>query len=244
MSIAWRALQFAALLLLLRVTASVLVSYRDYLPPNFSRGFLQDRGAYFWHGYHVPFYAHIASGPLTLILGVLLLSQRFRRAWPRAHRILGRIQVFLILCLLVPGGLIMAWYAAAGPLAAISLGLLACATAVCMVMGWQTAIQKRFAAHRLWMERCFTLLCSAVVLRVLGGFGTVLPHVPVWYDIATTWSSWLVPLAAYELIRRNRPSLSMLLAGGPVPTERPVSAGLRRPFLASPGGNAQDHASP
>jgi hypothetical protein len=60
--------------LILRVTFAVVLNYRDYLPPNFESDFLQDREQYFWKGYHWAFYTHLASGPMSLILGMILIS--------------------------------------------------------------------------------------------------------------------------------------------------------------------------
>lgn len=56
--------------------------------------------------------------------------------------------------------------------------------------------------HRRWMWRCYLLLCSAVVLRVLGGLGTVVGPVGPWYDPLATWLSWLAPLAVFEIRER------------------------------------------
>jgi len=66
-------LAMAVCALILKVTAVVVMNYRDYLPPNFESDFLQDRSAYFWDGYHWAFYTHIVAGPWTLIAGMVLL---------------------------------------------------------------------------------------------------------------------------------------------------------------------------
>ena len=55
-------------LLILKVTVSVLLGYRDYFPPNFESDFLRGRQAYFFGAYQWAFYTHIASGPVSLIL--------------------------------------------------------------------------------------------------------------------------------------------------------------------------------
>ena len=48
----------------------------------FAAVFLLGRESYFWNGYHVAFYIHILSGPLTLVLGALLVIERWRRISP------------------------------------------------------------------------------------------------------------------------------------------------------------------
>ncbi len=196
-------LPFVTALLILRVTFAVVLNYRDYLPPNFESDFLQDREQYFWKGYHWAFYTHLASGPMSLILGMILISDRFRLKFPKWHRGLGRIQAVNVLFLVAPSGLLMAYRAMTGPIAAVGFALLAITTAACMAMGWRTAVQRRFAEHRRWMQRCFVLLCSAVVVRVIGGLLTVIDYGPAWPYQAAAWGSWLVPLAVYEFSQRS-----------------------------------------
>ena len=185
-------------LLILKVTASVLLGYRDYFPPNFNSDFLRGREHYFAGSYQWAFYAHIASGPGTLILGLLLVSERFRQRFPAWHRKLGRIQVATVLLVVAPSGLWMAWYAAAGPVAALSLALLAVLTGTCVALGWRAAVRRRFAEHRRWMGRSYVLLCSAVVLRLVAGLATVVGMGGDWFDPLASWVSWVVPLTALE----------------------------------------------
>ena len=103
-----RLLKALAAILIVKVTLSVLVEYRDYFPPNFESDFLRGRETYFWGHYHLAFFTHIVSGPAALILGAILISERFRRSFPFWHRRLGRIQVALVSLLVTPSGLWMA----------------------------------------------------------------------------------------------------------------------------------------
>src|SRR5262249_52642184 len=157
----------------LKVVASVVSNYHNYIPPDFASDFLQGRESYFFGAYRWAFYAHILSGPVSLILGLILIGERFRIRFPRWHRDLGRLQVACVLLLVAPSGLWMARYAVAGPVAAVALATLAIATATCAALGARAAMKRRFADHRRWMWRCFLLLCSAVVLRLIGGFASV-----------------------------------------------------------------------
>lgn len=200
-----QALTFLAALLVLKVTAAVVLGYRNYFPPDFNADFLRGREGYFFAGYQWPFYAHIASGPVSLVLGTILVSERFRTRFPHWHRYLGRIQVACILLLVSPSGMWMAYYAQAGAVAGVSFALLAMLTAICASLGWRAAMQRRFAVHRRWMSRCYLLLCSAVVLRMLGGLATVSSVSAPWFDPLASWACWIAPLAAYELsLRTNR----------------------------------------
>jgi hypothetical protein len=185
--------------LVVKVTLTVVSGYRDYLPPNFAGDFLRGREAYFFGVYRPAFYAHILAGPVTLLLGLVLVSERFRLRFPRGHRTLGKVQGALVLLLLVPSGLWMAGYAQTGAVAGMGFGLLAIATGACVLLGWRAAVQRRFVEHRRWMWRCFLLLCSAVTLRLIGGFVEVTGFGEDYAYPLAAWVSWLVPLGAFEV---------------------------------------------
>jgi hypothetical protein len=106
------------------------------------------------------------AGPGSLIFGTMLMSDRFRIWFPKWHRYLGRIQAGLVLLLVAPSGLWMAWYAAAGPVATAGFGLLAMLWIAVNLLGWRVALQRRFDAHRRWMLRSWALTLAAVTLRL------------------------------------------------------------------------------
>lgn len=192
-------LVLAICVLILKVTAVVVMNYHDYLPPNFDSDFLQDRGDYFWDGYHFAFYTHIAAGPWTLIVGMILLSDGFRKRYPAWHRYLGRTQAAIVLLMIVPSGIWMAMYAETGTVAGAGFGSLAVATGLCVYRGWRMAVTRKFAEHRRWMLRCYILLCSAVVLRLTAGLFIVTDIDGAWIYPMSAWVSWLVPLVVLEL---------------------------------------------
>jgi hypothetical protein len=185
--------------LILKVVAGIVLKYGDYFPPNFESDFLRGRELYFSGSYHWAFYVHIAAGPISLVLGLLLLSERFRRRFPKWHRYMGRIQVVDVLFLVAPSGLWMAYRAEAGPVAGLGFAALAVVTGASITQGWRSAVKRRFAEHRRWMSRCFLLLCSTVVLRLIAGLVTVTGVQAAWVDPLAAWASWLVPLTAFEL---------------------------------------------
>ncbi len=195
----WSLAKLLAALLVVRVTVAVLVGYRDYFPPNFQTDFLLGRSEYFFRDYQWAFYAHIAAGPPALIVGLLLISKRFRARYPKWHRYLGRIQGANVLVVLLPSGWWMALYARGGRIAEVGFGVLTVLTATCVILGWRAAVKKRFAHHERWMWRTFVLLCSAVVIRILGGAATVFRIDYLWFDGVATWVSWVVPLTIFEL---------------------------------------------
>src|SRR6188508_2552462 len=87
-----RLLSLLVAILILKVTLSVILGYVNYLPPNFRSDFLIGREAYFFGAYQWAFYTHIVVGPVTLLLGLILVSDRFRMRFPRWHRTLGKVQ--------------------------------------------------------------------------------------------------------------------------------------------------------
>jgi hypothetical protein len=197
-----RVFTILAVLLVCKTALSVVIGYRDYFPPNFESEFLLGRESYFWGPYRWAFYVHLVAGPASLLLGTLLLSDQFRRVALPWHRRLGRVQGISILLLLVPSGLWMAWYAETGTVAALGLGSLAVVTAVCVLLGWRAAVERKIADHRAWMWRTYMLLISAVVIRMIGGLATVAGIDAPWLYPLAAWASWLLPLAVFEAVHR------------------------------------------
>jgi hypothetical protein len=223
-----RILTLLAGVLILKVIISVISNYYNYYPPNFASDFLRGREHDFRGVYPWAFYTHILSGPVSLILGLFLISEGARSRFPQWHRYLGRLQVACVLLLVTPSGIGMAYYAATGPIAAVGLAALAIATAICVSLGAWSVVMRRFADHRRWMWRCYLLLCSAVVLRLIGGLATVAELAAPWVDPLATWMSWLMPLLAFELREwtRRKPGVFELDRPRPrvVPTRGVTSA--------------------
>jgi small-conductance mechanosensitive channel len=188
----------------LKVVATVVSNYRNYVPPHFDSDFLRGREGYFFGTYQWAFYTHIVSGPVSLVLGLFLVSEWSRTQFLKWHRYLGRVQVACVLLLVTPSGLAMAYYAAAGPCAAVGLATLAVVTAVCVSLGALAAAARRIGDHRRWMWRCFLLLCSAVVIRLIGGLASVTGMGSPWIDSLATWISWLAPLTVFEFWKRMK----------------------------------------
>ncbi len=187
-------------LIICKTLLFVLLIYRDYFPPDFRSNFLFGREGYFWGHYRFGFYLHIVAGPISLILGMILLSESFRKRFRDWHRRLGRVQMVCVLGGVVPGGLVMAPYSATGAVAAWGFGTLALATGITAALGWRSAVARQFEAHRRWMLRCYVLLCSAVVLRLIGGIAE-LTNLDGTYPFAA-WASWIVPWIVLELTMR------------------------------------------
>ena len=192
-----------AVVLILRVLAAILANYPDYFPPNFDSLFLQGREATFTGVYRPAFYVHIFSGPVVLFNGLILLSESVRRRHGGLHRLLGRVQVVVLLFFVLPSSVVMSRHAFGGWLAGLSFLLLSAATASCAILGVVHAWRRCYEQHRRWMVRSYVLICSAVALRLISGAaGLVGVPSPEGAYIVAAWSSWLFPLAAYEIAER------------------------------------------
>lgn len=198
-------LRWLAVALILRVLATILANYPDYFPPNFDSLFLQGREATFSGAYRAAFYVHIFSGPVVLFNGLIQLSETIRSRHPGWHRCLGRVQVVVLLAFVLPSSVVMSQHAFGGWPAGLSFLLLSAATAICAIVGVVHARGRHFDQHRRWMLRSYVLICSAVFLRLISGTaGLVGVSSPEHAYILAAWSSWLFPLAAYEIVERLR----------------------------------------
>ena len=199
------ALRWLAVVLILRVLATILANYPDYFPPNFDSLFLQGRETTFTGTYPAAFYVHIFSGPIVLFNGLILLSETFRRRYRGWHRRLGWVQIVVLLVFVLPSSAVMSRHAFGGWPAGLSFLLLSAATASCAIVGVVHACRRRYDSHRRWMLRSYVLICSAVFLRLISGSAGLLgAPSPEHAYIFAAWSSWLLPLAAYEIVERFR----------------------------------------
>ena len=64
-------------------------------------------------------------------------------------------------------------------------------------------MRREFEKHRLWMCRSYVLLCSAILLRLIGGAFVIAGIEGEWTYRIAAWVSWLVPLGIFELTRKG-----------------------------------------
>ncbi|MHA3916200.1 DUF2306 domain-containing protein [Halovulum sp. GXIMD14793] len=143
---------------------------------------------------------HVAGGSVALAIGVWQFLPRTRRSnW---HRLAGRIYVFA--CLLGGiGGLAIAPYSEAGPVAQAGFGLLAVLWLAVTLIAWRKAVMRDFAAHRIWIWRSYGLTCAAITLCLILPLGMVLGVLfSVLYPF-TSWACWISSLCIAEVIRRR-----------------------------------------
>ncbi len=109
--------------------------------------------------------------------------------------------MLLVLAVVVPSGLVMATQAHAGPIAAYGFASLSIATAACAMMALYFARNRNFRSHPSWAIRCFLLLASPLLLRLISGAAIVTQMESEWFYRLNAWVSWLIPLVIYEIWR-------------------------------------------
>lgn len=185
--------------LFVKVLISILLEYRWYFPADFDAAFLVGRQESFAGAYRAAFYTHIISGPLAVVLGAFLVLSGGRQHYRSVHRRVARVQVAVVLLAVVPSGLVMAPQTHAGMFAAVGFSSLALATAACAAAAVHFVRSGRLFDHQKWAGRCFVLLCSPLLLRLIGGAATVMEAESIWIYRFNAWLSWLIPLLIYEV---------------------------------------------
>lgn len=194
-----------AIVLGMSVLVQLLIPYRGYFPADLQDSvFLSAHRGHFHGWYRAAFYIHIVAGPIALVQGAaLFFSGSRQKPTPSWHRVVGRVQAAVVLLFLFPSGLVMAQYAMAGPTAEAAFTLLSLATAITMVMAIRSAMVGRMTRHRLWATRCFLLLCSPLLLRVVVGLTIVTGTETDFAHRLIAWTSWLVPWFLFEVGRKR-----------------------------------------
>lgn len=186
--------------MILFITVQILTSYSGYIPPNFEKGFLAEREAYFWSSpYGIGFLMHIVGAPIGLIVGLPQFSRIMLQFSPRSHRITGWIYVVSVLGLAVPGGFCMAFRPRGGLPSVLCFLIMCLLTTGFTLAAVRAARMRQFVSHRRWMTRSYLMMLSAIVLRLLDPF---LRRQGIPEDYAyqfSVWMSWIPSLVIYEL---------------------------------------------
>ena len=190
--------------LFFKVLGSIMLEYRNYFPANFDANFLFGREAFFNGSYRFAFYAHIISGPITLLIAAFLMFSGKRKSLRHWHRKLGKTLAYLVLLVMLPSGFVMATRAMTGPIAGAAFFVLTFITAFSVIVASWHASQRRFAIHQVWATRSFILLCSPMLLRMMTGATIVFDVEGEWTYRFAAWGSWLIPLTVFEVRRLFR----------------------------------------
>ena len=187
-----------------KVLVSIVWEYRLYFPANFDAAFLVGREKTFVGLYRIAFYLHILTGPVVVVLAAGLMLTGGRARFRKFHRWSGRLLVLVVLAAIVPSGFVMAQYALSGPVAGVGFALQTVATATSAIAAIRCARAKNFAHHQLWAVRCFILLSSPLLFRIVGGTLYVFDLESSMAYTLNAWLSWSIPLCLFEAFRRYK----------------------------------------
>lgn len=151
---------------------------------------------------------HVIGAATALLVGPFQFLASVRNRRPGLHRALGK--VYVAACLLGGvAGFVLAFGSTAGPIATAGFATLAVCWVTATSLAWRRAVQRDFAAHRVWMIRSWAMTFAAVTLRLY------LPLIPLTGMTAVegyrliAWMCWIGNLAVAELwLRRQRPDAS------------------------------------
>jgi hypothetical protein len=187
-------------MLFVKVLLSILYQYQWYFPADFEQAaFLLDRKKMFVGAYRFAFYVHIIASPVAVVVGLGLMISGGRSRFQKAHRWAGRLVVLIAVFFVAPSGVVMSTQAFSGPIAGLGFASLAVATAGTAAAAYCFARRRKFMQHQKWATRCFILLCSPFLLRLMTGAAFVTDVESVLTYRLSAWLSWLAPWAVYEI---------------------------------------------
>jgi uncharacterized membrane protein YozB (DUF420 family) len=155
--------------------------------------------------------AHVVFGSIALLTACLQIWPWLRQNHRAAHRRIGRVYVFAGV---LPAGLMalpMGALSPFGPVARASNVLMCSLWLAFTITGYRRARQGRYAEHRRWMIRSFTLTASIITNRAWGPIAFLLlapsretafggnEQLFQWTVAGiSTWLGWVLPLLFAE----------------------------------------------
>lgn len=152
---------------------------------------------------------HVASALIALPL-CLVLTTRFLQRRPGWHSVLGRITGVLVVVLLVPSGIVLAFEAKGGASATAGFLLSAAIVLGCTVAGVVAARRRDLTAHARMMRHVVAQMSVAVTSRVLIVLLDIAGMEPDKAYVVALWGPVLLSAAVAELVSRHRPKLVFL----------------------------------
>jgi hypothetical protein len=147
---------------------------------------------------------HVASALLALPLCLLLMT-RFLSRRPAWHRMLGRVTGVLLLVLLVPTGVVLAFDAKGGAIVTFGFLLSAAIVAASTVVGVQAARRRDLVLHARMMRHVVAQLSVAVTSRVLIVLLDIAGMEPGVAYVVALWGPVLLSSAVAELVSVRLP---------------------------------------
>ncbi|HZR56968.1 MAG TPA: DUF2306 domain-containing protein [Terriglobales bacterium] len=161
---------------------------------------------------------HVMFASIAMLTACAQIWPWFRRRYPAAHRILGRVYVFGGV---IPAGVAGMFIGAVGPFGPVLRAsdiLLAVLWLSFAITGFVSGYQRRYGNHRRWMIRSVALTFSIITNRIWGvvltlAFAPLLPTLFGGSEVAMVqaiaglsgWLGWILPLLFVEwwLVERS-----------------------------------------
>src|SRR5689334_2060339 len=110
--------------------------------------------------------AHVLFATMAMLTCCVQVWPWFRKRYPIAHRMIGRVYVFGGVIPAGIIGLVIGAVSPYGPTLRVSNVLLAILWLTCTITGYRMMRHYRFVEHRRWMTRSFALTMSVITNRV------------------------------------------------------------------------------
>ena len=140
----------------------------QYLHPGFDEAFLISKQHLVTNQlFKIGLIAHGISAVIALFICSVLVCLRIEHSYQRLHRFLGKTALYILFIAVIPGGMILAFYASGGKMGKFLFFLLAIYTAVIAYQLFKNARAKLYQKHQLFAQELLVILCSAILLRLL-----------------------------------------------------------------------------
>lgn len=209
------------------------VAARYFLP---APPFITAPNLYFLVRHRFLFLGHVGGGIVAAVTGLLQFSSSIRRRWPAWHRLAGTVYVVVVLLsgtlAAVLGPYMFRAFAmpsvVRGLPPMLSIGGMGTAEMVPTFLGFEAlalvwialtatayrrARQRRFAEHRAWMLRSYSLTFAFVTVRFVAGPMYLLTHVAPLALGLSIWSWTLNLMVAEWFVRAETRSTRVAAAG-------------------------------
>jgi Predicted membrane protein (DUF2306) len=110
--------------------------------------------------------SHAAMGATFVLIAAFQFWRGFRARFPRAHRIMGRVGLALLVALPTTGVACSIVYPFAGPAGVTPNVVWMLAVTTCVVMAWRTILARDVLGHQVWVTRATALTLGITLSRL------------------------------------------------------------------------------
>ena len=155
--------------LCLLVLGTAMIGYEslDYFLPSEVHPFFLERPAMtaqqWWR---VMISVHAVSGVLCLVCCWAQYSPLVMKKAPAVHKVSGRVYGYNNLLVVVPTGILLAFFAKGGLLGILGILAIGVGTGISTFLGVRAAMKKKIAVHKRWITFSFALVSTAISFRL------------------------------------------------------------------------------